>query len=95
MGATHWKGFSRGSKWLRWGGKSLRMNSNCRKMGNKGYCEDPQTVRLGPSRGKEGISEDMKKKEKENKLTEKYSYVLVLYIVVPYEAATQKVKSVA
>ena len=54
-------------------------------------------VRSGLSRSKEGISEEKKeeKKEKENKLTEKFSYVSVLYIVVPYEAATQKVKSVA
>ena len=51
-------------------------------------------VRSRLSRRKKGISEDMTKKEKENKSTEKYSYVSVLYIVVLYEAATQKVKSV-
>ena len=52
-------------------------------------------VRSRLSRSKKGISEDMTKKENENKLTEKFSYVSVLYIVAPYEAATQKGKSVA
>ena len=50
---------------------------------------------MGLSRSKEGISEDKKKKEKVKKLTEKFPYVSMLYIVVPYEAATQKGKSVA
>ena len=36
-----------------------------------------------------------KKKKTEKKLTEKFPYGLVLYIVVPYEAATQKGKNVA
>ena len=52
-------------------------------------------VRLGLSRCKEASVRIRKKKEKEKKLTEKFPYVSALYIVVPYEAATQKGKSVA
>ena len=62
------------------------MSRNCLIRDNKGLFGPEQE--LGEQSGYE-------KKKKEKKLTEKFSSVLVPYIVVPYEAATQKGKNVA
>ena len=42
---------------------------------------------MGLSRSSEGFHEDMKKRDKEKNEREKLLYVLVLQILVPYEAA--------
>ena len=71
--------------------KGFRRSGECLRWGGKGL----RMSRNCLIRDNKGLSQDMKKKEKEKKLTEKFPYGLVLYIVVPYEAATQKGKNVA
>ena len=59
------------------------------------YFEDIKRVSSDLSRSSEGFIEGVDKKGKEKGIIEKFPYVMLLLIVIPYEAAAQNGKNVA